>query len=126
MSVVFFSADELGNAAAFLAASRWSTERQTAEIVAALAAYSVGNAWAYSRQYGQSTEPVSAEEIASATNPRRFNREQAKGTLRLLTYNGATNAGREMNLPGYFEAVATLMSLALARVLEEQEARAER
>lgn len=121
MSVILFSAAELANAASYLTSSRFSSEQHLAQVIADLAAYSVGNAWAYNRQYGESVEPVSAMDLAGLVS-RRFNREEARGTLRLLSYNGVTNAGAEIALVGYFEALARLMSGALGRVTADLEA----
>lgn len=118
MSVVMFDTEELANVASYLA-TRDSEHQQVAEW---LAAYSVGNAVAYSRQYREGVEPVSAAAILAALNPRRYNRAAAKGTLRLLRYNGVTNAGRETALPGYHEALAGLMALAFERAMSEQDA----
>lgn len=121
MSVAFFNASELSNVASYLSSGPFGSKETAREVAKELAAYSVGNAWAYNRQYGESVEPVSAADILRGVSLMRFDRERARGTLRLLSYNGATNAGREISLPGYFEALASLMSLALSRVSDELE-----
>lgn len=122
MSVIFFGAEELGNVASYLVATRYSREEQHAEVAKWLAEYSVGNAWAFDQQYRETTEPISVEEIRKRINPLRFDRASARSTLRLLTYNGITNAGREIRLAGYFEAVGNIMTLAYGRLADELEA----
>lgn len=120
MSVMLFGADDLGNVAAFLACTQFRTEEMVRSLVEDLAAYSVGNTWAFNRQYREQREPVSVADILKATNLRRFNREQARTTLHLLAYNGATNAGTEIALAGYFEALTRILSSGVGRLLEER------
>lgn len=122
MSVIFFGAEELGNVASYLTATRHSNDEHRAEVARWLAEYSVGNAWAFERQYREMADPVSVEEIRKRINPLRFNRDSARTTLRLLAYNGITNAGQEIRLAGYFEALANIMILAYGRLADELEA----
>lgn len=122
MSVIFFGAEALGNVASYLVATRYSREEQHTAVAGWLAEYSVGNAWAFEQQYREKTEPVSVEEIRKAINPLRFDRNQARSTLRLLAYNGITNAGREIRLAGYFQALGNIMTLAYGRLADEVEA----
>lgn len=122
MSVIFFGAQELGNVASYLVASRYCREEQHAEVARWLAEYSVGNAWAFEQQYREKVEPVSVEEIRKAINPLRFDRNQARLLLRLLAYNGITNAGREIRLAGYFQALGNIMTMAYGRLADEIEA----
>lgn len=118
MSVIHFDAAELANVAAYLCTSRYSGAERLRQTLEDLAAYSVGNTWAYNRNYNASAEPVSYVDLVNACSP-RFDRERARGTLRLLQYNGVTNAGSETVLPSYHAAVARLMGDAFGRLMDE-------
>jgi len=119
MSVILFSAEELGNAGSYLVASPLIREEAHKQVAEWLAEYSVGNAWAYSHQYGGELEPASVEEIRKAINPRQVDKRRARSTILLLAYNGATNAGRETRLAGYFEALANLLNMAFGRLTDD-------
>lgn len=127
MSVIHFDSAELSNAAAFLLLGRYSNAQQQAQVIEDLCAYSVGNTLAYNRTYSEAAEPVGAVELTRATTValrRTCDKEKAKGTLRLLGYNGISNGGTETSLLGYHEAMSRLMRLAFARVMDEQQERA--
>jgi hypothetical protein len=123
MSVAHFDSDELANVARYLTASQYSGPEHVAKVVADLATWSRGNTWAFCSQYGEgSATAVSASEIDAAMRRISLNRARAKGSIRLLAYNGITNAGHEAKVRGYRDALARILGDAFSRVLDEQEA----
>lgn len=122
MSVIHFSAAELANVASFLVASDYSASN-VLQVVSDLAEYSVGNTYAYNRTYRDNAEPVSVIEILREMSPATVDAESARGTLRLLQYNGISNGGREVSMPGYFAALARLYRAAAGRVSVAAEVR---
>lgn len=116
MSVIYFSAEELGNVAAVLAGNRWSGygRQQFAAITGQLARVSGANTAAHRISYGERSEApeggLTAEQIASAA-PLGGNKRRAASTLGLLSYNCVSNGGKD------YVAEDSLVALALVGLL---------
>ena len=139
MSVIFFSATELGNLAAVLAiqSARFGcklhleNDRRNAlrDWAERLADYSVANAWAYNTQYKDCDEaPITAAEITEAAD--RFmpvhpavapDIKRAACNVRLLRYNLLTNAGREQANLKAAKALGEVSACFLGLLLDDLE-----
>lgn len=130
MSVVFFSAEELGNAAAYLARDKWAADGDLQRYAKLLAAYSRGNAAAYNYRYpneevkavGFSEQEILAAAI-SVQEDRSASVERAQGTIRLLSYNGPEGEGLERfrGRAAYYRALTDIYGRAYGKVLRTLE-----
>lgn len=130
MSVIFFGVAELANATAYLARQRWEQPEDMHEVARDFAAYSVGNAAAFAYRYSErGVKPHAAADILSDALKLRasdqVNADNARGTLRLLRYNGPEGEGltRFKGSQAYGAAVSNLLQRAYSRVLEELESK---
>ena len=120
MSVIYYTAEELGNVAAVLGGNRSSDygKQRFSRITRELALVSRCNAKAHRKTYGEVDDvpEVEAEQIRSAA-PLLGNPKWAWRTLKGLHYNSISNGGTDF-LEDDPAAVMALLSLALAALPE--------
>lgn len=125
MAIAYIDADRLANVALYL----WYNDPEIYPdnyISRLLEEWSKGNTRAFNEQYRESLAPVTRRMIWNAYKAPtfRYNRGQAKATLRLMDYNTLTSQGgpetfKEFDALSYFRAFASIMDLAFKRALEE-------
>jgi len=125
MSVALFDSNELANVCLWLSNSDIGiSAKEAAEL---LSEWSKGNTRAYNEQYRERQMYVSESAILEALHETtfRFNRETAKGSLSLMSYNVFTNAGKgpegfeQFDAERYFQAFSQIMDFAFRRLSRE-------
>lgn len=124
MSVIHFSAEELGNVAAWLAQTRFASDDYLPRVCKQLSAYSKGNAAAYNYRHSDGTakghKARAILEFArlASVNQSSTDPKQARSTVSLLSYNGPEGEGltKFRGKAAYQAAMISLLTGAFLRV----------